>query len=686
MNFFEKIRIKNRIRLLVIIPLLVTVGLAFEKFHNAQEDVTMIEQLEVMQQYIDQVAPLISSIQQETLYARIYLGPGSPEALEGKEFKEQALAKREIVNNDLQRYNLLTKSIVESGINQILSKHIKVINTNLSNLELIRSLVDRRLKRIKNTDKTREGKYIWTIRSYQNITTSLIESLGEVVMLASSNESLALLANGYQHLVYAQNIAISQVGSLYRAIAGKVSVSLYSETMKHTALLQSYLRQFIAISDQESISFYEQNLAQLESQKSALTLFEKMRRKSKDYLDRPIPVDKYQWLKSGDEIMQGYEKVIGHVLQKIDASKQQQLEQAQQKVFSTIVLVVILLVVLLFISTKIVQSINIPLVELVRTMKQLSDSKDLTVRNLVGGNNELGAVAEAFNRLVIAFEQTLQKIIEQTVTMERVTDSAKGSMTNSMQLIDNQKLSTDSISVAINQMTATIAEVSQMANLTSDKVKVANTLSADSEQEAKDTMQTIDNLIEQLTQTGNLVSNLNNEASQISNVLKVIEGIAEQTNLLALNAAIEAARAGEQGRGFAVVADEVRNLSKRTQESTGQIQQQIEALTSGAVSAEQKMTQLQENGREAVEKVMHNTKAFSDIAEELQSINDMASQIAVAAEQQTKVSEDISQRIHTIKDESDEMNQCSHETLNYVNQLAEEGETLKQNVEVFHIS
>lgn len=685
MSFFEKIRIKSRIRLLVFIPLIVTILLAFEKYQNARYELERIEQLEVMQQYIDKVSPLISAIQQETLYARIYLGPGGPQAEEGQEFKQQAFEKRIGVDKSLAEYRALTQSIVNSNINQSLSKQLAEIEDKLANLDLIRSLVERRLKRIENTDKTKEGQYVWTVRSYQNITSALIASLNEVVLLASSNESLTLLANAYQYLVYAQNVAISQIGSVYRAASGKVSVSLYSDIKHQTALIDSYLKHFVAISSPSIVAFYNQNLVTIDANKEAKLLFEDMRRKANKYLDKSVPIDQYQWLDSGDVIMQGYDKIINHLLHNIDQSKQLQTEQAQQRVYSTIGLLVVLVVTLLVTARKIVQSINVPLNELITSMRSLSQSKDLTVRSQVGGENELGEVADAFNRLVIAFEQTLQKIIEQTVNMERVTGSATDSMNNSMKLIDNQNMATDSISVAINQMTATIAEVSQMASLTSDKVQVANNLSATSEQEAKVTMATIERLITQLTETGTLVANLNEETAQISNIVKVIEGIAEQTNLLALNAAIEAARAGEQGRGFAVVADEVRSLSKRTQDSTEQIQQQIEALTAGALSAANNMKELQNNGRDAVEKVINNTKAFGAIAEELQNINDMASQIAVAAEEQTCVSEEISERIHTIKDESDEMTKRGHETLEYVNELAQEGHNLKSNVEVFNI-
>lgn len=314
-----------------------------------------------------------------------------------------------------------------------------------------------------------------------------------------------------------------------------------------------------------------------------------------------------------------------------------------------------LLVILFAVSIKIIASINSPLQQLIKDFNQLATSKDMTLRTNTEGDNELTSVANAFNLLISTFEKTLLKIRKQILSMDDVTQQVSSSMHDSMTLIDNQKSATDSISVAINEMTATIYEVAKMSSSTSDIVQRANDLSVTGEQDAHSSRKTMDSLFNELGDTSNIVANLNEEANQISNILQIIKGISERTNLLALNAAIEAARAGDAGRGFAVVADEVRELSKRTQDSTELIQEQIEALINGAAKASKKMELLQANGSEAVAIVQKSSEAFITIKQELNQITDMASQIAVAAEEQTNVTDEINERVHLIKDDADQM-------------------------------
>jgi aerotaxis receptor len=234
-------------------------------------------------------------------------------------------------------------------------------------------------------------------------------------------------------------------------------------------------------------------------------------------------------------------------------------------------------------------------------------------------------------------------------------------------MIASQQNETDQTATAMNQMTHTIAEVAQNVQLTSNQAANANDLTSQGQQVALQTKDAIHALAGAVQAISTAVSALATQTSSITQAADIIQQIAEQTNLLALNAAIEAARAGEQGRGFAVVADEVRNLAKRTQESTKQIQEIIKNLQLGASSA----------------KVIETEAMLQGIMDAVNIIAKMGHQIAVAVEEQSHVSEDINRQISRIADLAGDSFQQSEQAASVSSDLEQNAESLYQLVERF---
>lgn len=197
----------------------------------------------------------------------------------------------------------------------------------------------------------------------------------------------------------------------------------------------------------------------------------------------------------------------------------------------------------------------------------------------------------------------------------------------------------------MNEMTATVQEVASNINNTAMAASEANQHTGNGNRVVKQAVEQINKLADKIEHASQTIHDLEQHSIDISSVMDVITSIAEQTNLLALNAAIEAARAGEQGRGFAVVADEVRTLAGRTQESTKDINQMIEKLQNGSRQAVLVMEQSREQAQAAVEHASESGNAFTTIADAVKRINDMSTQIASAAEEQGAVSEEINQNI-----------------------------------------
>ncbi|WP_041446959.1 methyl-accepting chemotaxis protein [Thiocystis violascens] len=273
---------------------------------------------------------------------------------------------------------------------------------------------------------------------------------------------------------------------------------------------------------------------------------------------------------------------------------------------------------------------------------------DLTHDLDASGRDELAELARAFN----AFQGKLRELIHQLADGGRQVASAADQLSatsdRSADIVNRQHSETDQVATAMNEMTATVAEVARYATDAAEATRQANQQADAGRTAVARSVDAMQMLSQQVQSATDAIARVSTDASEITTILDVIGGIARQTNLLALNAAIEAARAGEQGRGFAVVADEVRTLAGRTQDSTREIQDMIERLQSGTRSAVEVMDAGQTKARDSLEAVAEAADAIETMASSVVSIKDMNIQIASAAEEQTAVAEEIDRNLSTI--------------------------------------
>jgi len=295
-----------------------------------------------------------------------------------------------------------------------------------------------------------------------------------------------------------------------------------------------------------------------------------------------------------------------------------------------------------------------PIVHLSNTMKAVETNNDLTLRSNINSKDELGDMAYAFNGMLEKFESLIRQVHSSSSQLATASEEVSAVAQDSAQNVNQQRRETDQIATAIHEMTATVHEVAQNAQNASTAAMSADDETQGGKSVVSQTSLTIAQLASDVENATAVIHEVELDSENIGNVLDVIKGIAEQTNLLALNAAIEAARAGEQGRGFAVVADEVRTLASRTQQSTTEIEATIEKLQAGAKEAVLAMEQGRNQAQRGTEMAQKAANSLDAIASAVASINDMNTQIAAAAEEQSAVSEEINRNIVNISQISEQ--------------------------------
>ncbi|WP_312977200.1 methyl-accepting chemotaxis protein [Stutzerimonas nitrititolerans] len=346
----------------------------------------------------------------------------------------------------------------------------------------------------------------------------------------------------------------------------------------------------------------------------------------------------------------------------------------------------LLLLAGLLVMSYIIRRVVISRINAMRhTMEEMTAHEDLSRAVVIRAEDEVGAMGHAFNRMIGKFRDSLEAVAGVTRQLGEVSDRVSSVAEKTHGAVIEQRSETDMVASAMNEMSATVQEVARHATQTASASSGADEESKAGVKVATEALDGIEVLIRDIENAAQVIKRVEDDSASIGMVLGVINGIAEQTNLLALNAAIEAARAGEQGRGFAVVADEVRTLASRTQKSTEEIQQTIEQLQNGVRNAVKAMEGAQVRAHAGSECVAKAAQSLTVIAGEVGTINDMNTQIATAAEEQSAVAEEINRNITTISMIADTTSTDAQQTARISDELVQLAAELNRLVSQFRL-
>ncbi|WP_418357525.1 MULTISPECIES: methyl-accepting chemotaxis protein [Shewanella] len=384
--------------------------------------------------------------------------------------------------------------------------------------------------------------------------------------------------------------------------------------------------------------------------------------------------------------MLGTGAYIDDIEQAIAKFHDEKTERMHQKTLMFLLMALGLTGITAFVVVVMAHKLVVPIQNMANSLNDIAKGEgDLTKRLAVTSEDEIGQLGSAFNEFVDKLQHIISDVAGATDRVKHGAQSISGQTVSMTEQLYSHNNEIDQIVTAITEMSATANDVAHNTSMVADATHTASG-NVTKAQECVDTSLTeVSNLMKQIDNAAADVQSLSEQSQKINSVLSVIGGIAEQTNLLALNAAIEAARAGEQGRGFAVVADEVRNLASRTQSSTVEINDMLSQLHKLVTKAVQTMQQSQSSCLSSVESSRAISESLGAVTSSVTSINDMSTQIATAATEQSSVTEEIHRNVNSVQEIVNSLLAASQDASGLSKDVANEGQTLAKLVGQFKV-